>query len=401
MEETQSKNDIFIHQFQVARVPIIEEQLQMNNRNPWINYGIANLAPQELIRLYSSAPTHRACITSKHYGVRGESISLKDGDNGRLLMANQLGEDLYSIWDRCILDFLNYGAFSLNIVWKNDRSQGFEIYYMDASKIRAEKMDMNDHINNYYYSGDWVYPKKYIPRKIPAFNPTEELPSQIFYYKTHVPSYDYYSQPSWWASATAVATETEIYNWWHSNIINGLNPSLFVSLNSGIPAPEERQQIYESMSSKFGSSNNPGKLFLTFADSKDQAPEVTTIQPNSSDKMYIEMNQAVQQAILTAHQISSPELLGIQTSGKLGTPDHLEAQDHFFNLVIKPIQQEVKRCFERLLNLRDGKPADIVVEQFKMVELPDTRPIAETVKDTTKNPVTIPAINETPEAQKI
>lgn len=400
--DEQNKSDIFnVFNFQVARVPIIEEQLQMNTRNPWINYGIANLAPQELIRLYSSAPTHRACITSKHYGVRGESISLKDGDDTRLLMVNSLGDSLYDIWDKCILDFLNYGAFTLNIVWKKDRTKGFEIYYMDTSKIRAEKMDMNDHINNYYYSGDWMYPRKYQPRKIPAFNPANtEDPVQIYYHKSHIPSYDYYSQPSWWAAATAVATETEIFNWWHSNIINGLNPSLFVSLNNGIPAPEERQQIYETMSSKFGSSNNPGKLFLTFANNKDEAPEITTIQPNSSDKMYIEMNLAVQQAVLTAHQISSPELLGISVPGKLGNTDHLEAQDHFQQLVIRPLQVEVKRCFEKLLLLRDGKPADIVVEQFQMVTIPDTRPISETIKAPDVNPSAIDKINTTPEVKQ-
>ena len=50
-----------------ARVPIIEENLLINTRNPWVSYGITNLAPQELIRLYNSSPTHRACIQSKWF----------------------------------------------------------------------------------------------------------------------------------------------------------------------------------------------------------------------------------------------------------------------------------------------------------------------------------------------
>jgi hypothetical protein len=114
---------------------------------------------------------------------------------------------------------------------------------------------------------------------------------------------------------------------------------------------------------------------LTFADSKEQAPEITTIAANGSDKMYIEMNNAVQQAILTSHQISSPELLGIQTPGSLGTPNHLEAQDHFQHLVIKPIQEEIKRVFEKLLLLRDKQPAEIEIKQFTMVTIPDEAPV--------------------------
>jgi len=373
MEE--QKNNLYIHEFQVARVPIIEEQTGLNHRTPWVFYGISNLAPQELIRLYNSSPTHRASIMSKWYATRGESISLKDGDNGRLQMANSLGDSVFDIWNKCVLDFILYGAFSINIVHRRDRELGFEMYSMDTSKLRAERSDINDHVNNYYYCSDWAFYRKFQPRKLPAFNVMAEEPSQIFYYTTHSPGNEYYATPTYWGGATAIATEVEVYNFWHSNIINGLNPSLFVSLNSGIPAPEEREQIYNTLTAKYSSSNNPGKLMLTFANTKEEAPEITTISPNGSDKMWIEMNAQVQSAILTSHQISSPELLGIQTPGALGSSDHLEAQDHFQHLVIQPIQEEIKKVFEKLLNLRDGKPAEIEIKQFEMVTIPDEAPI--------------------------
>jgi hypothetical protein len=332
------------------------------------------LAPQELIRLYNSSPTHRASITSKWYGVRGEDLILVEKDRG--LMVNSLGDTLFDIWSKACLDFILYGGFALNIVWKKDREQGFEMYYMDYSKLRADKTDIYDKVHHYYYSADWAFPKKFVPRKLAAFDPTnEEEHSQVFYYTTHSCGNNYYPTPSYWGGATAISTEVEIYNWWHSNIINNLQPSLFVSLNTGIPSPDEREQIYNNLTAKYGNSNNAGKLFLTFSDSKDQAPEVTQIQPNSSDKMWIEMAAAVQQAILTSHQISSPELLGIITPGGLGTPDHLEAQDHFQHLVIKPIQTEIKKVFEKMLNLRDRMPIEIEIKQFQMVTVPDEKPI--------------------------
>ena len=360
----------------IAQVPIIEENLIINTRTPWVYYGLANLAPQELIRLYNSSPTHRASIQTKWYGVRGESISLAEGEDYRLVMANSLGESLFDIWNKAALDFILYGCVALNIVWRKDRDTGFEIYYMDASKIRAEKSDMFDKVNNYYYSADWAFPKKFVPRKLPAFDPgNTEDQSQVFYYTTHSCGNSYYGTPGYWGGATAISTEVEIYNFWFNNIVNGLNPGLFVSLNSGIPHPEEREEIYKSMSAKYGGSQNPNKLFLTFAESKEQAPEVTQISSNSSDKMFIEMGSAVQQAILTSHQISSPELLGIRTAGALGQPDHLAAQSHFQNLVIKPLQTELKKdVFQKLLLLRDGKPAEIEVEQFEMITMPDLAP---------------------------
>ena len=375
MEEKKFEDILKVFDFVSANVPIIEENLIVNNRTPWVYYGIANLAPQELIRLYNSSPTHRASIQSKWFGVRGEELLLESGETNRIMMVNSLGDTLYDIWNKCALDFILYGAFALNIVWRRDRDMGFEMYYMDLSKLRAEKSDMYDKVHHYYYSADWAFPKKFIPRKLPAFDITAEEPSQVFYYTTHSAGNNFYATPSYWGGATAIATEVEIYNWWYNNICNNLQPSLFVSLNNGIPDPEERQQIYENLTAKYSSSNNAGKLFLTFSDNKEQAPEITQIQPNSSDKMWIEMAGAVQQAVLTSHQISSPELLGIITPGGLGTPDHLEAQDHFQHLVVKPIQTEIKKVFEKILTLRDKVPTSIIIKQFEMVTTPDEKPI--------------------------
>lgn len=375
-EEIKKNNDFLqVFDFATARVPLIEENLIINTRTPWVWYGVANLAPQELIRLYNTSPTHRAAITSKWYGTRGESISLKLGDNGRLMMANRLGDNVYDIWDKACLDYILYGGFSINIVWRKDRDMGFDMYYMDFSKLRAEKSDFHDRIHNFYYSSDWAYPKKFVPRKLPAFDIQNEEPSQVFYYTTHSAGNNYYPTPSYWGAATAISTQIEIFNWHFNNIVNGLSPSLFVALNSGIPDPEQREEIYNTMVSKYAGSNVSGKLFLTFSDGKEQAPEITPIQSNGSDKLWVELNSMVQEAILTAHQISSPELLGIMTPGKLGTADHLEAQDHFQHLVIKPLQTEIKTVFEKLLTIRDaGVSTEIEVKQFEMVTMKDAAP---------------------------
>jgi hypothetical protein len=366
-----------VFNFGSAHVPVIEENLIINTRTPWVYYGIANLAPQELIRLYNSSPTHRAAITTKWYGVRGEGMSLKSGEDNRLFMANSLGDSVYDIYTKCALDFILYGGFAVNVVWRKDRDLGFEMYYIDFSKIRAGRTDLHDRIHSFYYSADWAFPKRhpFIPREIPAFDVANEAPSQIFYYATHSTGNIYYPTPQYWGAATAISTQVEVFNWHYNNIVNGLSPSIFIGLNSGVPAPEQMEDIYNNMVQKYSGSNKAGKLFLTFSDGKDQAPTIEPIPHNASDTMWIELNDMIQQAILTSHLISSPELLGIITPGSLGNPDHLEAQDHFKNLVIKPIQKEIKLVFEKLLSIRDKKPTEIEIEQYNMVTIPDAAPI--------------------------
>jgi hypothetical protein len=93
-------------------------------------------------------------INLKLQSQRGKSITIKDGDNTRLEMANSLGDNVFDIWNKCMLDFILYGSFSLNLVFRKDRDMGYEMYYIDTSKLRAEKSDMHDRINNFYYSSD-------------------------------------------------------------------------------------------------------------------------------------------------------------------------------------------------------------------------------------------------------
>ena len=63
MEDIKTEGDLLkVFNFTTAQVPIIEENLIINTRTPWVYYGIANMAPQELIRLYNSSPTHRAAV---------------------------------------------------------------------------------------------------------------------------------------------------------------------------------------------------------------------------------------------------------------------------------------------------------------------------------------------------
>jgi hypothetical protein len=149
MSEEKKMFDLKVFDFgAAAHVPLIEENLLINQRSPWVYYGPANLAPQELIRLYNSSPTHRACVTSKWYAARGEEITLKSGEDFRLQMVNSAGDKMYDLWSKLMLDFILYGGFALNIVWRKDRTKGFEMYYVDFSKLRAEKSDMQNEEHN-------------------------------------------------------------------------------------------------------------------------------------------------------------------------------------------------------------------------------------------------------------
>jgi hypothetical protein len=61
-------------------------------------------------------------------------------------------------------------------------------------------------------------------------------------------------------------------------------------------------------------------------------------------------------------------ILGIKTAGQLGGRNEmLDAYDLFLETVIKPIQEEVLKGFEKVLFLRDKEPINLGVTQNQLL----------------------------------
>jgi hypothetical protein len=145
-----------------------------------------------------------------------------------------------------------------------------------------------------------------------------------------------------------------------------------VSFSNGIPSEEERDQIYRQLEAKYASTNNGGKFFLFFSENPETTPVITPIPNNASDAWYSNMSPQIEQSILTAWRITSPMILGIRVPGQLGGRNEmLDAYDLFLQTVIKPVQEEMLKVFEKVLFIRDKQTIklDIVQNQILSNEM--------------------------------
>jgi hypothetical protein len=336
----------------------------------WVFFGEDNLAPQHLIELYNYSALNRTCLTAKRDGVIGRGLYTENPeDENRLLMANST-ETVYEVFKKAALDYVLFGGFSLNIIWKQDRSLGIaEIYHLDFSRLRCGKTDDFDVVNEYFYSSDWTNLRKYPARKLAKFNIDEEEPSQVYYYKGYTPDQNYYPNPDYLGATRSIEIDVEVKNYHLKNAQQNYYPGLFVSLNNGVPSEEERDSIYKHLEATYSGTDNAGRLFLSFSDGKENEPTITPIGNNGSDGMFLQLNEIIQNSILTGHRISSPLLLGIQRPGALGgRQEIIDSAEHFLNTVIIPAQETLLGVFEKLLFIRDKKPIDLKIEQNKIIE---------------------------------
>ena len=332
-------------------------EYQSDKEKKYVKNGNDNLFPQHLIEMYNRSSVHAAATNAIVEGVIGQGLTANE--DIYLERANKKGESWNDLFAKCALDFKLHGSFALEIVYSNDRTR-FDAYHIDYSFIRSKEKDSRGHIPGYFISTKWdtklrfnnnVYEDKDI-EYLPTYdtNKKVEEPRQIYVHRDYRPGQEYYSLPDYVAALRIIELDTSIDDFHTNNINNGLAPSLSITTFTN-GSDEQLREIQGQLESNFAGTNNAGKLVYMDVPDREMRPEITPINPATTDTYYTTINDLVMQKILTAHRITSPMLLGIKEAGQLGgRAELLDAHLLFLNLVILPYQQEMLKCFEGLMS---------------------------------------------------
>jgi hypothetical protein len=338
----------------------------------WISYGEDNLYPQFIASLFLRSAINRTAIQSKIDATIGNGLKTTDEAlNYVLVRANPI-DSWNDVFEKCAQDYITFGGYAINVIWSNDGNTISEIYHLDFTKVRSGKIEPGDDApKEYFYSTNWENSNKYKPTQYATYNPTLsiEQPSQILYAFDYEPGNIYYPLPTYAGSINDIQIDIEVSKFHISNLANSLNPSLFISLNNGIPAPEERKEIYDELTMAYRGTENAGKAFVAFSQDKEHAPEVTPIS-STNDNYYTTLETRITTRILTGHRITSPLLLGLYNGGAgfSSNADELAvAYGHFIGTCIRPIQKSMLRVFNNLM-LNSGYDTDLYIVPTTIIE---------------------------------
>jgi len=358
-------------------LPIFSE---LFDRRPWVLYGENNQMPQYLISRYNNCAIHKAVITSKREQVCGDGIVSLNNPMATVNLINPK-ENVMDVFRKCALDLLLFGGYALNVIWSRDRKSIAEIYHLDFSRIRCGKINHEtDEIEKYYYSADWTNIKKFPVEEYDTFNQEDGEASQVFYYKQYSPNNSYYPHPDYSGGLAAIEIDVNIKEFHANNLKNGMLPSLFISMNNGIPGEEEQRIITRALEEQYTSVNNAGRPIISFNESPELAPQITQIPAASSDGYYQSIYDDVLRSILSAHRVSSGELYGISTAGKLGTRNEIvDHSEYFRKMVIMPYQKELLGTFDKLVSMKAQVPTSFEIKPLSIYEVGDVieQPIVE------------------------
>lgn len=360
MKKNELDNLVEIINLQAINLPTFNEV----RGKDWVRYGQRNEFPQLLIDLLQQSAIHGTAIQAKLDATKGEGVVEIGND-----IVNTEGETINEIYEKIAYDYNVFNGYALNVIWNRAGDKIVEIYHLPFANVRSGKLDENDKVNEYFYSSNWDNIRKYKPVRYPALSMTENRgddASQIFYFYDYSPASDIYPLPSYMGALNDIDLDSRISKFHNANISNGMSPSLMVNFPNGKPTADQKRRIHDDMNRSFSGENNAGRVFITFSDGADRAPQVTPIQ-SANDSYYVVLEERISSRILTAHRITSPLLIGIRDGSGLGNnAQEIEtAYTHFMSSVIQPIQKSINKSLGKITRLM-GIEVAIEVQPAKL-----------------------------------
>jgi hypothetical protein len=175
--------------------------------------------------------------------------------------------------------------------------------------------------------------------------------------------------------------EEEVSNYHLNNIKNGLQPSLLLNFNNGIPTDEIQEIIERKIYDKFSGSSNAGRFILAFNESADSQSTVEPIHLPDAHAQYDFLAKESREKIMIGHGVVSPILLGIKDNTGFGNnAEELRTASILMdNIVIRPFQTLLIDAFKELLAF-NGILLDLYFTTLQPIEFTELDNIATKIK---------------------
>lgn len=329
-------------------VPSIKE----STRYDWVEYGDDNNYFGDIIERYTGSPTNSRCINGITDLIYGRGLNATDSETNSVQFG-QMQQILKDVDVRRIVgDLKLLGQAAIQVVYNKRKTKIMQLKHFPTETLRAEKAK-DGKVQGYYYHPKWAEIKPSDkPRRIPAYKFGRKSETvEIYCIKPYRAGFYYYSPVDYQGCLQYCSLEEEVSNYHINNIQNGLQPSLLLNFNNGIPGDEAQEMIERKIYEKFSGSSNAGRFILAFNDNAENQSTVEAIHLPDAHAQYDFLAKESREKIMIGHGVVSPILLGIKDNTGFGNnAEELRTASVLMdNIVIRPFQTLLINSFNELL----------------------------------------------------
>lgn len=344
---SENKIDLFL----AAINPFVKNNAVENvekkvNGKDFISWGENNGYPNFLWDLYSNCATLQTIINGTSDYVVGDDIVCNV--QGYEKVVNKKGETIKDIIQRIAIDYLIFGSFAVQVI-RNIAGGIGEIYWVDINKLRSDEKN-----EVFFYSDDWSKSMGRVKYLVyPKFNPNDNNPTSIFYFKGNK-TRSTYGLPIWNAAIKNAQIEISITDFHFNEIENGFVSSKLISFNNGQPDDNLKAEIERNLTEKFTGTGNAGRMMISFSDSKENAPEVLSLSSDDFADRYDSLEKRNKQQIYCAFR-ATPVLFGLTAEANgFATNEYRDSYKLYNKTVVNPIQADIIGVFDKIFGVENS-----------------------------------------------
>ena len=348
--------------------------------------GDRNDYPDKLLDLYLKSAKHNALINGKINFIIGNGFSIKNKNLNpeqqnivkAFLASPNPYEDANDLLNKVAADFELFNGFYLEVIW------GLNQQPVSVSHVGYNKVRTDEELNYFYVLENWGTSAKIDKaEKIPAFDPENKVGKQMIFYKKYTAGGKVYAIPDYIGALKYIEIDKEISNFHLNNLNNNFWGGFMISFNDGKPSEDAARTIERKINDKWGGTNNAGRMFITFHDSKENAPTIDAIPTSDLPDQFNLLNDQVQNELFVAHRITSPLIFGIREAGSLGNRNELiDAYELFKNIYASDRQNIICSVFNYILSFK-GVDDALEIKQLEPItaQLSEQTLLAVSTKD--------------------
>lgn len=338
-------DNIHILQLAAYEPPVIQEA----KREEWVEFGQDNDYYQFLIDCYTNSTTNNAIINNVSRLIYGKGLSATDASKKPSDYAQMMSLFSKECVRHLCTDLKMLGQCAMQVIYTKDRKKIAKVHHLPVQLLRAEKCNEEGKIEAYYYSDDWSDVKKYKPKRIPAFNCSNEA-LECYVIKPYSVGLKYYALPDYVGATPYCTLEESISEYLINEVSNGFSGRAVINFNNGQPSQEEKQLIKARVLSQLTGTHGE-KVIISFNNNSESATTVDQMPVNDAPDLYDTLAEQCLRKIMLGHQVTSPLLFGIASqNGFSSNADELKNSYILFqNMVINPMRQLLTDAFNEIL----------------------------------------------------
>tara|TARA_B110001452_G_scaffold26479_1_gene20764 strand:+ start:536 stop:1834 length:1299 start_codon:yes stop_codon:yes gene_type:complete len=374
--------------------PMLKSLEQMNYRPrfksvdnlEYLTFGASDDVDIMIDKLMYKSATHSGIITKKAKMITGSGLSVDSQligtKNARLntLIKHAGGSNvgLYQLITKSAFEYTKSGACGIIVDYGKPRDGKVipdGIVKFTAVPARAMRFARPNDAGEFTHM---IYKKSFksgalVPdaESIPLFDPfAPKVERQIIYVKNPYSILDSYGLPNWIGAFNFIEADFEFGVQIENAAKNGFTPKTHITMIGRNMSKDERKAAADNIQDKMSGSRSD-QVLVSFVSREAEKPQIDLLDSSHLDKTIETMSRLNDAKILTAHNITSPTLFGVMTSGQTmgGTGTEMISAFNLFKATeIIPDRKVIIDAFSSLFDVTElvGVELEIIDEDINV-----------------------------------